>query len=152
MQRAICGYHRDDEGHWVADLNCGHSRHVRHDPPWQNRPWVTTPEGRQQFLGTPLDCLKCNMPRLPDHLTATGYIERFQQDTLPAIYLSDHRVVEHWLKIVVQSGKLLYQGQSCVEEYAGFTLEPGFDGIVKPDAQFRLKPLGEVEGCIIYYT
>jgi hypothetical protein len=56
---AIVGYHQDDEQQWVADLACGHTQHVRHDPPWQLRPWVTTPEGRASHLGTLLGCVKC---------------------------------------------------------------------------------------------
>ncbi len=60
MQRAIVGYHRDDEGHWVARLACGHNQHVRHLPPWQNRPWVVTPEGRAARLGRELACKKCD--------------------------------------------------------------------------------------------
>ena len=43
MKRAITGFHQDDEGHWVADLVCGHTQHVRHNPPLSNRPWVLTP-------------------------------------------------------------------------------------------------------------
>lgn len=57
--RRIVGYHQDEEAHWVADLECGHSQHVRHDPPWQNRPWVITESGRTEFLGTTLECVKC---------------------------------------------------------------------------------------------
>jgi hypothetical protein len=60
MERSIMGFHRDDQGYWVADLDCGHTRHVRHDPPWQNRPWVITEEGRSRFIGTQLDCVKCD--------------------------------------------------------------------------------------------
>ena len=60
MKRAIVGFHQDDEHHWVADLECGHSQHVRHDPPWQLRPWVVTEEGRSRFLGTQLECVKCD--------------------------------------------------------------------------------------------
>ena len=60
MKRAIVGYHTDEEGHWVADLACGHSQHVRHDPPWQLRPWVITTEGRDRFLGTELECVLCD--------------------------------------------------------------------------------------------
>jgi hypothetical protein len=55
----VIGFHQDDEGHWVADLECGHSQHIRHDPPWQIRPWVMTAEGRATFIGTPLRCVKC---------------------------------------------------------------------------------------------
>jgi len=59
IARAIVGFHTDEEGDWVAELVCGHSQHVRHDPPWQNRPWVTRPETREKFLGTSLDCVEC---------------------------------------------------------------------------------------------
>ena len=59
IPRRIVGFHTDDEGHWVAELACGHTRHVRHDPPWQNHPWVTTPEGRHRFLGMEIGCAVC---------------------------------------------------------------------------------------------
>lgn len=55
----IVGFHTDEEGHWVADLACGHTQHVRHDPPWQNRPWVLTDAGRARFLGVELACAHC---------------------------------------------------------------------------------------------
>ena len=55
----ITGFHQDAEGHWVAELECGHQQHVRHDPPWQNRPWTQTPEGRAAMVGQPLACPLC---------------------------------------------------------------------------------------------
>ncbi|MGH9239609.1 MAG: DUF3565 domain-containing protein [Vicinamibacterales bacterium] len=58
-QRAIVGFHQDDEGHWVAELECGHSQHMRHDPPWQNREWVLTPDGRARFIGVKIECRSC---------------------------------------------------------------------------------------------
>jgi hypothetical protein len=60
MLHPITGYHVDEEGHWVAELACGHFQHVRHDPPWQLRVWVTTEDGRQAHLGHQLQCLKCD--------------------------------------------------------------------------------------------
>ncbi len=65
MQQPIVGYHTDEEDHWVAELACGHNQHVRHNPPWTSRVWVTTPEGRTSQLGTQLNCIKCdtNEPR-----------------------------------------------------------------------------------------
>jgi hypothetical protein len=60
VERAITGFHQDEEGHWVADLECGHTRHVRHDPPWQIRPWVLREETRLRFLGTKLNCVCCD--------------------------------------------------------------------------------------------
>jgi uncharacterized protein DUF3565 len=58
--RRIVGFHQDDEQHWVADLECGHTQHVRHDPPWQVRPWVVTVEGRNTRIGTTLECRACD--------------------------------------------------------------------------------------------
>lgn len=60
MKQPITGFHLDEEGDWVAELACGHNQHVRHDPPWQQRPWVTTAAGQQQHLGNLLDCVKCD--------------------------------------------------------------------------------------------
>jgi Protein of unknown function (DUF3565) len=57
--RRIVGFHQDENGDWVAELECGHGQHVRHNPPWSSRPWVTTPEGRKAHLGRELDCKKC---------------------------------------------------------------------------------------------
>jgi hypothetical protein len=40
-------------------LDCGHTQHVRHDPPWQNRSWVMSEEGRKAHLGVGLECKRC---------------------------------------------------------------------------------------------
>ena len=59
MERRIIGFHEDEGGHWVAELECGHGQHVRHVPPRQVCPWVTAPEGRARMLGTMLRCHRC---------------------------------------------------------------------------------------------
>ena len=33
-------FHQDEQGDWVAELECGHGQHVRHRSPWELRPWV----------------------------------------------------------------------------------------------------------------
>lgn len=60
MQQPIVSFERDEEGHWVALLACGHRQHVRHQPPFINRPWVVTEAGREAKLGVMLDCLHCD--------------------------------------------------------------------------------------------
>ena len=59
MKRAITGFRQDEAGQWIADLDCGHSQHVRHEPPWMLRPWVISEEGRARFVGRELDCREC---------------------------------------------------------------------------------------------
>ncbi|MGN6392615.1 MAG: DUF3565 domain-containing protein [Gemmatimonadales bacterium] len=62
MLRRITGFRQDPEGDWIAKLECGHQQHVRHNPPWQVRAWVTTPAGRESRLGTALECRQCDIP------------------------------------------------------------------------------------------
>ncbi|MBV34350.1 MAG: GNAT family acetyltransferase [Rickettsiales bacterium] len=68
MNQSIIGYHKDEEDHWVAELNCGHFQHVRHKPPFINRPWVVTQQGRESMLGEELNCKKCDSDAPKDKL------------------------------------------------------------------------------------
>jgi hypothetical protein len=60
MNRQIVGFDSDDEGHWIAELDCGHFQHVRHDPPLTTRSWVLTEQGRASRIGSALDCKRCD--------------------------------------------------------------------------------------------
>jgi hypothetical protein len=60
LKRKIVGFHQDEQQHWVADLECGHQQHVRHDPPLTMRPWVLKPEGRESRTGIEMDCKNCD--------------------------------------------------------------------------------------------
>ncbi|MGH7905935.1 MAG: DUF3565 domain-containing protein [Candidatus Binataceae bacterium] len=66
MKRTIAGFHQDEKNDWVAELDCGHGQHVRHQPPWQLRPWVKSETGRRTRLGVQLDCRKCDEHAPPD--------------------------------------------------------------------------------------
>jgi len=69
MQKPINSFELDEEGHWCAILSCGHTQHVRHDPPFINRPWTQTEEGRQSHVGRLLNCVKCDADALNHSLT-----------------------------------------------------------------------------------
>ena len=66
MKQQIIGYHQDDEHHWVTQLHCGHFQHVRHNPPWSVRLWVTTETGRKKMIGHQLNCVKCDTGEAKD--------------------------------------------------------------------------------------
>jgi hypothetical protein len=59
IKQKIASFHQDEVGDWVAVLSCGHQRHIRHNPPWTNHPWVVTPAGRQRFIGVEIECKAC---------------------------------------------------------------------------------------------
>ncbi|MBS7557858.1 DUF3565 domain-containing protein [Pseudomonas protegens] len=66
----ICGFHQDEEGHWVAELSCGHTQHLRHLPPWQSRAWVLDPQLRAEKIGQRFDCGWCAQAPDNDNLSA----------------------------------------------------------------------------------
>ncbi len=107
MVRRITGFHQDDEGAWVAELSCLHSQHIRHRPPFQNRPWVTTEEGRQEHLGTDIECPLCDRAELPGDLEVTRTAGPFDQDTIPDGLRRDHLVAEgRWGCLRVSEGSV----------------------------------------------
>jgi hypothetical protein len=66
MLRPIKSFHRDEDGHWVARLACGHNQHVRHAPPLTSRTWLADEDGRASRIGHPLECKKCDEGAPPD--------------------------------------------------------------------------------------
>jgi hypothetical protein len=66
MNQSITGYHQDEEKDWVARLACGHFQHVRHNPPFINRPWVISLAGRNKMIGYNLSCKKCDLSAKKD--------------------------------------------------------------------------------------
>ncbi|MBB4865848.1 hypothetical protein HNP46_004749 [Pseudomonas nitritireducens] len=43
----------------MAVLSCGHTQHLRHQPPWQSRPWVLDPQQRKAQIGRWFPCGWC---------------------------------------------------------------------------------------------
>ena len=83
MIRTIDGFHQDDEGDWVAELSCLHDQHVRHAPPFHERAWVTSPAGRAERVGAPIECPLCDRLELPADLEVARTAGPFDSETLP---------------------------------------------------------------------
>ncbi|MHA3734847.1 DUF3565 domain-containing protein [Pseudomonas sp. Eth.TT006] len=62
------GFHQDADGHWVVELSCGHTQHLRHQPPWQSRAWVLDPAQRIEKIGQPFACGWCAQGPVSDNL------------------------------------------------------------------------------------
>lgn len=146
MQREIRGFHQDETGAWVAELSCGHGQHIRHNPPWQNRAWVNDEQARLAKLGTQLDCIHCNMAALPEGLNRYKQTATFDEQTVPAGLLNQHRTKPNvWAEIVVEQGRLEYTCDRGV-----FVLSPGVVGIVEPEREHHVRPLGPVRFYVCF--
>jgi len=135
----IAGFEQDDEGAWVALLDCGHRQHMRHQPPWQSRPWVTTERGRAAHVGLPLPCPWCRMPVLPSDAEEYRRTDRFEAETTPKGLLKRHRLkAGSWGEIVVTRGRVLYVLEDDGD--LGLALTPDRPGVVAPERPHHVTP------------
>ena len=143
MKRTIISFHWDDTGDPVADLDCSHGQHVRHRPPFINRPWVLSEAGRADMLGTELDCLRCERMEWPDSIVAYRRTPEFDECTLPAGLARQHSTTRGvWGRIHVVAGTLLYTVSAPINR--SFRLEAPASGIVVPEVQHCVAAEGPV--------
>ena len=142
MQRPITGFGVDEAGDPFATLSCGHRQHVRHDPPFTNRPWVVTEQGRDSALGALLDCLRCDRFEIPETFRLHRCTPEFDEHSVPAGLLADHTTATGvWGRIVVARGELEY----CVQGLADvMLLDADNPGVVIPEQPHRIRPVGPV--------
>ena len=143
MKRTIIGFHIDGDGDWVADLDCAHGQHVRHRPPFVNRPWVETDTGRRAMLGADLDCLRCDRMEWPDGCSAFRRTPEFGEATIPAGLTSEHATKRGvWARIHVLRGVLRYHVGSPIDR--SFRVEPASTAVIVPQVPHRVAPEGPV--------
>ena len=139
----MVGFTTDDDGHWVALLDCGHRQHVRHDPPLAERPWVLTEDGRRAKLGGLLDCVRCDAFELPEHFVVYKTTDELTETTLPSGLRANHATKRGvWGRIVVRAGRVRYRVQPPLARTE--ELGPGRPGIVVPEVRHAVEPLGAV--------
>ncbi|ARO86514.1 DUF3565 domain-containing protein [Nitrosospira lacus] len=149
MERAITGFEVDSEGDPIAILSCGHPQHVRHNPPFINRPWVTDEQGRNSMLGKTLNCVRCEKFELPDDFIAYKRTSEFTEESVPAALRKDHSTKTGvWAKINVEEGRLRYRVPALGVETELF---PDKIGIVVPEVLHNVEPLGPVRFFVEFY-
>lgn len=148
MDRPITGFHQDDELDWVAELSCGHSQHVRHDPPFTERPWVRSADGRAARLDSLLDCLRCDRREMPEGHAPYHRTQSFSESTLPEALLGAHSTKKGvWGLIHVQRGEVGYRiPRFGVDE----TIAAAAPGVVVPEVEHHLVRRGPVE-CYVEF-
>lgn len=143
MRRAITGFHQDELGDWVADLACGHGQHVRHQPPFQVRPWAVTPEGRASKLGAELDCVRCDRFELPEAVRAYKRTPELDETSIPAGLRRHHSTKPGvWGVIHVLVGQLRYVIEPPLA--AEYVLDAATPGVVAPEVKHHVEAAGPV--------
>lgn len=150
MQRPIVGYHQDEHDDWVAQLSCGHGQHVRHNPPFTLRPWVTTPQGRASRLGQSLDCVRCDRLELPEGFVAYRKTAIFTESTVPRGLLSAHSTKPGvWGKLEVLNGAISYVVEAEPEQHT--LVRAGRTWLIAPEVKHRVELDGPVEFTVEFY-
>jgi len=151
MHRKITEFHLDSSDHWVAELDCFHNQHVRHDPPFQNRPWTQSDAGRNAMIGTELNCVLCDELSLPDTLVLVRRTPEFDQDNFPGGLKKDHKTRKGtWGRINVITGKLYYHCQAPVNRM--LLLSAGMKAPIPPELLHHVQPDGPVRFFVEFFT
>ncbi len=151
MKRQITGFFRDEQGNWIAELDCFHRQHARHKPPFVLRPWVETEAGRNSQLGEMLNCVRCDRLEFPEGLTCYKSTPEFTETTVPKGLLNDHATRRGtWGIIRVLEGRLTYT--VCDEEAKVFHLSLETPGIVVPERRHYIQPEGKVRFLVEFYS
>lgn len=149
MRRAMVDFDRDAEGDWFAWLDCGHTQHVRHRPPFIDRPWVTTEAGRQSRIGRCLDCVRCDRFEWPDSVVCYRRTPIFDEQTIPAGLRRDHATgVGIWAAIEVLEGRLRYVVPACDVDSV---LTPETTGVIVPQLEHYVEAQGTVRLRLAMY-
>ncbi len=150
MKRQIVAFHLDPENDWVADLDCGHGQHVRHNPPFENRAWTTTEGGRKSKLGVRLNCVRCEELEFPEHFISYKKTAVFDADSVPtALTLSHSTKAGVWAKIHVLEGQLSYSIAQPLGKT--FVLDSAHAGIVIPEVAHSVQPAASVRFYVEFY-
>lgn len=151
MQRAMQGFHQDAEHHWVATLSCGHTQHVRHQPPFTLRPWVLTAEGRAGRIGQHLACPACDRREMPAGHVAYRRTPAFNRETVPKALLGRHDTKAGvWGLLYVTSGALEFlegDGESATQ----LVISAGQHAIIRPEVEHHVGLLDDVEFYVEFW-
>jgi tellurite methyltransferase len=148
--RSITGFHRDEAADWVAELACGHGQHVRHAPPFSERPWVESEAGRKARIGETLECVRCERRELPEGWVAYRRTPIFDETSVPRALLSRHGTKPGvWARIHVLEGELRYRLHAPFDEEQ--RLDASAPGVVLPGVEHDVTPLGAVRFYVEFH-
>lgn len=150
MNRPIVAFHEDTEFEWIAELACGHRRHTRHAPPFSERSWVLTPEGRESRIGTDLDCVRCDRSEIPLGYEPYRRTPDFDENSVPEALLRCHATKRGvWARIHITRGSIDYYVHAPFSRRKRLT--PTSPGVVLPEVEHHIAPSGEVSFFVEFW-
>lgn len=150
MKRAIDRLEQDSAGEWIARLDCAHRRHVRHEPPRVEHPWLLDARGRDGAIGATIECGLCAERSWPELVQPYRRTPDFDAASVPAGLLARHTTKRGvWARIHVLEGRLRYRIHEPfdVEE----VIEPGRPGVVLPEVAHEIEPLGDLRFFVEFH-
>lgn len=143
VPRTILAFEQDQQGDWIAQLDCGHRRHVRHRPPLSSFAWVEQAEGRAAHVGEQIECGRCHTREWPADFEPYKTTTIFDQDSVPSGLLADHRTKSGvWGRLEVLEGSLVLRFAEPLDER--LELHAGESAAIPPELPHRVELSGPV--------
>lgn len=149
MNRTIHRFHQDDVGDWVAELGCGHDQHVRHRPPFEQRPWVLSAYERERHIGESRDCPLCEQGVLPARVVFLKSSSDWDEISMPAPLRNAHRLSDDkWGLLQVAEGSLRYVSHDAAFERV---VAAGEQLAIPPGVAHDVTPIGAARFRIDFF-
>lgn len=138
----MLAFETDAAGEWVARLDCGHRRHVRHRPPLADYPWILDDTARAHKIGAAIECERCARAELPDGAAVYRTTDVFDEASLPAGLRRAHTTrAGVWGRVEVLSGWLRFVMPILAIDRE---LAAGDAAVIPPELEHHVEPLGPV--------
>jgi tellurite methyltransferase len=148
VPRRMLGFTADEQGDWVARLDCGHRRHIHHRPPLADYPWITDEAARAARIGQSIECQRCARAELPSDATAYRTTAEFDEHTLPAGLRRAHATKTGvWGRAEVLAGRLRFVMPALAIDTI---VEAGGHAIIPPEIEHHVEPLGPLRMRVVF--
>jgi tellurite methyltransferase len=134
---------------WIAALDCGHRRHIRHRPPLSSFPWIDDPAGRTAHIGQSIECGRCAQRIWPDDAQPYRTTPTFDENSVPAGLLADHRTrAGVWGRLEVLSGSLTLRFVDPLDDCV--VVAAGESAAIPPELPHHVELSGPVEFRVVF--
>jgi tellurite methyltransferase len=146
----MLSFSRDGDA-WVAQLDCGHRRHIQHRPPLSSYPWIDDSDARAAHVGQPIECGRCLQRVWPDHAEPAHKVTRmFTEHDVPAGLLAEHRTKARvWGRLEVLLGELALCFAEPLDERV--RIAAGEWAAIPPELAHHVELTGPVEFRVAFH-